>query len=126
MNPLLRLATLTATATTLGLTGCSTFSNTKPSMSIDQIMDEGFKGKESLAARLGENTATSADKQRMVYLTQQLALNKPPMGDLASWEDKTSQLSRAAVALADRLPDSIEAWRSAANCKACHSIHKPD
>lgn len=110
----------------LAISGCSTFSNTKPSMTIEEIMNDGFKGKTSLAARLGENTASEADKMRMVYLTQQLALNPPPKGDQASWEDKTARLNRAAVALADKLPDSLETWRAAADCKACHSIHKPD
>jgi len=106
--------------------GCSTFSNTKPSLTVEQIMEEGFKGKQSLAARLGENMASDADKQRMVYLTQQLALNPPPKGDLGSWQEKTAKLNRAAIALADKLPDSLEVWRAAADCKACHSIHKPE
>jgi len=118
----LPLASLAAIA----LAGCSTFSNTKPAMTTEAIMEEGFKGKTSLAARLGENTASEADKMRMVYLTQQLALNQPTKGDKASWQEKTARLNRAAVALADKLPDSIEAWRAAVDCKACHSVHKPD
>ncbi|MBN8246877.1 MAG: hypothetical protein J0L84_05470 [Verrucomicrobia bacterium] len=118
---------LTSTAViAAALTGCSTFSNTKPALTTEQIMEEGFKGKTSLAARLSENTASDADKQRMVYLTQQLALNKPSKGDLGSWQEKTAKMNRAALALADKLPDSIELWRAASDCKACHSIHKPD
>lgn len=89
-------------------------------------MKEGFKGKGSMAARIGDNTASQADKMRMVYLTQQLALNKAPKGDAASWELKTAKLNRAAIGIQDNLPDSLEVWRAAADCKACHSIHKPD
>lgn len=123
--PLL-LAAPAAVLAFLAINGCSTFSNTKPSMTTEDIMKEGFKGKTSLAARLGENTASEADKMRMVYLTEQLELNQPPKGDKGSWESKTARLNRAAVALADKLPDSLEAWRAAADCKACHSVHKPD
>jgi len=121
-----RILITSAALVAVAFTGCSTFSNTKPSLTVDQVMDEGFKGKGSMAARLGENTATDADKQRMVYLTQQLALNQPPKGDPGSWEEKTAKLNRAAVALVDKLPDSLELWRAAVDCKACHSIHKPD
>ncbi len=113
-------------AALLALSGCSTFSNTKPSMTTEEIMEEGFKGKTSMAARLGENTASNADKMRMVYLTEQLELNAPPKGSHASWEEKTASLNRAAIALADNLPASLESWRAAADCKACHSVHKPD
>lgn len=123
-TPRILIATVTLAAA--ALTGCSTFSNTKPSLTVDQVMDEGFKGKGSMASRLGENTATDADKQRMVYLTQQLTLNQAPKGDTGSWEEKTAKLNRAAIALADKLPDSLELWRAASDCKACHSLHKPD
>jgi len=126
MNRFLPIAAPAAALTLLAISGCSSFSNTKPAMTTEAIMEEGFKGKTSLAARLGENTASEADKMRMVYLTQQLALNEPTKGDKASWQDKTARLNRAAVALADKLPDSIEAWRAAVDCKACHSVHKPD
>jgi len=89
-------------------------------------MEEGFKGKTSVAARLSENMGTQAEKVRMVYLTQQLALNKPTKGDTASWAQKTSELNRAAVALESNAPDSLVSWKAAADCKKCHSMHKPD
>ena len=120
------LLALLPVAAALTFSGCSSFSSTKPSMSIEDIMKEGFKGKGSMAARIGDNTASQADKMRMVYLTQQLALNKAPKGDAADWELKTAKLNRAAIGIQDKLPDSLEAWRAAVDCKACHSAHKPD
>ncbi len=105
-------------------TGCS--STPKPALTAEQVMEEGFKGKTSIAARLGENMGTQADKMRMVYLTQQLALNKAPKGDAASWSEKTAALNRAAVALESNAPDALSTWKAAADCKKCHSIHKPD
>jgi hypothetical protein len=106
------------------LAGCS--STPKPELTIEQVMEEGFKGKTSLAARLSENMGTQAEKTRMVYLTQQLALNTPPKGDMASWSAKTAELNRAAVALESNTPNALATWKAAADCKKCHSVHKPD
>jgi hypothetical protein len=58
-------------------------------------------------------------------LVGQLALNKPPVGDLASWTQKTKALHEAAIALSKRQPGAMESWNTAVNCKACHSAHKP-
>jgi hypothetical protein len=109
----------------LGLAaGCST--TPKLELTSEQVMEEGFKGKTSIAARLSENMGTEADKMRMVYLTQQLALNQPPRGDLASWTQKTTALNLAAVALERNSPDALVTWKAAVDCKKCHSLHKPD
>lgn len=106
-------------------TGCSTMAK-KPAMTSEQIMEEGFKGKTSLAARLSEDKGTQADKMRMVYLTQQLALNTPPKGDAANWSKLTKDLNLAAVALESNAPGALSTWKAAVNCKQCHSAHKPD
>ena len=88
-------------------------------------MNEGFKGKTSIAAQMSDNFATEAQKMRMVYLTQQLALNQPPQGSQDSWVEKTTALNQAAVLEESGAPGALEAWKSASDCKACHSVHKP-
>lgn len=110
----------------LGLVAAGCSSRSKPSLTIAEIMDEGFKGRTSMASRLSENMGTEADKMRMAYLTQQLALNAPPKGDVDHWVKKTSELNRAAVALESNRPEGLALWRAASDCKQCHSIHKPD
>ncbi|MBN9693220.1 MAG: hypothetical protein J0M24_23505 [Verrucomicrobia bacterium] len=125
MHPSLLAKSLSLTVVLMGFAaGCST--TPKPELTSEQIMEEGFKGKTSLAARLSENMGTQADKMRMVYLTQQLALNQPPKGDLASWTEKTTALTLAAVALEKGSPDALVSWKAAADCKKCHTAHKPD
>lgn len=121
-HTLLAIAVLTAFAA-----GCaSTASQSKPSLSIEQIMEDGFKGKESLCARISKGQGNEADFKKMAFLTKELALNKAPKGDLASWTEKTKALQAAAESLAAGKPGALDGFKSAVNCKACHSVHKPD
>lgn len=107
------------------LTGCSTYSS-KPKYTTEQIMEQGFKGKESPAARVGRGEGTAADFKLLAELSASLPLNAPPKGDAASWKEKSTALAKAGKDLAAGKPGALEAWKSASNCKACHSAHKPD
>lgn len=115
-------------ALTLVAAGCASSSSsaTKPSLSIEHIMEDGFKGKESLSARIAKGQGTAEDFKKMAFLTKELALNQPPKGDLASWTEKTRALKAAADDLVAGKAGAIDAYKSAVNCKACHSVHKPD
>jgi len=115
-----------AAAFIAAVSGCSTPSATKPTLSVEQIMEDGFKGKESLSARISKGQGTDADFKKMAYLTKELALNKPSKGDLTSWTEKTRALQAAAESLAAGKPGALDGFKTAVNCKACHSVHKPD
>jgi cytochrome c556 len=104
--------------------GCSI--RAKPEKTTKAIMEQGFKGKESLAARISQGQGSDADHLQMVELTRQLALNRPEKGNRASWRAKTDALYAAAVNLSARQPGAVDAWKTAVNCKACHSEHKAD
>ena len=116
------------------LVGCTSSGfGGKPSKNIEEIMETGFKGKDpalkgadSVAGRIRSGTASEADLQLMVDLTRQLTRNKPPKGELASWTAKTSALHAAAKDLAAHKVGALDGWKEAVNCKACHSVHKPD
>jgi hypothetical protein len=114
----------TLLAAALAIVGCSTAP--KAAKSIEQVMEEGFEGKESLCAKVSKGQGSAQDLETMVGLTYQLTLNTPPKGDLASWTEKTTALHAAAKALAAGAPGAADQWKSAVNCKACHSVHKPD
>lgn len=88
--------------------------------------DPSLKGADTIAGRIGAGTASESDLQQMVELTRDLARNKPPKGELASWTEKTTALKVAANLLAAHQPGAIDAWKAAASCKACHSLHRPD
>ena len=106
--------------------GCASHSKSKASLSIEQIMEDGFKGKTSLSARISKGQGNEDDFKKMAFLTKELALNHPPKGDLASWTEKTTALKAAADSLVDGKPGALDGFKTAVNCKACHSVHKPD
>ena len=108
----------------VGSVGCSI--HAKPDIKTPQIMKDGFKGKESLSARIAQGQGADADFMRMVELTRQLALNTPPKGSAQSWRTKTDALYAAAVNLTSRKPGAVDEWKVASDCKACHSVHKKD
>lgn len=118
------LVTTSFAVAVLALAGCAT--HPKASKNIEQVMEEGFEGKQSLCARVSKGEASAKDLETMVGLTYQLTLNTPPKGDLHSWTEKTTALHAAAKALAAGNPGAADQWKSAVNCKACHSVHKPD
>ncbi len=98
----------------------------KPKHSIKEVMEQGFKGKTSAAARVGKGEDTKDDFKLLAELTRDLPLNTPEMGDAKAWKTKTTALAAAAKALADGKAGALEQWKEAANCKACHTDHKPE
>jgi len=98
----------------------------KPKHSIKEVMEQGFKGKTSAAARVGKGEGTKDDFKLLAELTRDLPLNTPEMGDAKAWKTKATALATAAKALADGKVGALEQWKEAANCKACHTDHKPE
>lgn len=119
-----RIVATVALAAAAVVAGCSI--HAKPDKKTKQVMEEGFKGKDSMSARIAQGQGSDADFLKMVELTRQLALNRPPKGDLLSWRNKTDALYAAAVNLTAHKPGAVDAWKAAVNCKECHSVHKPD
>lgn len=90
---------------------------------IAEVMKEAMKG--GLCKKVASGKADKAEKERLVVLFKALAANKPPQGDAESWKAKTGALVEAATAA---LKDDKEAGKklgAAANCAACHKVHKP-
>ena len=93
---------------------------------IEKVMEDGFKGKESIAAKIGKGEASDADKKKMAELVAKLIGTKPPQGDAKAWVDKIAKLDVAAKAIAAGKADAAELWKAASNCKACHKDYKPE
>lgn len=93
---------------------------------IKDVMKEGFKGKESIAAKIGKGEASDAEKKKMAELVAKLIGTKPPQGDAKGWTDRIGKLDVAAKAIAAGKSDAAELWKAAANCKSCHTDHKPE
>lgn len=112
-------------ASLLVTAGCASYGK-KPRYTTHEAMEQGFKGKESAAARVGKGEGTQSDFKLLANLTRDLPLDTPPKGDAVSWKEKSTALANAAQALAKGKPGALEQWKTAANCKACHTAHKPD
>lgn len=97
-----------------------------PKLSIEEVMEKANKGRTSLFNRIVDGQGTPEDFKQLVAYYENLPGAEPPKGDKASWKEKTEVLLAAAKGVAAGKPNAIEALKTAGNCKACHSVHKPD
>ena len=98
----------------------------KPKYDNKEIMKQAHKGDVSIFNKVQKGTSTAADHAKLLELYKALAANKPPKGDQKSWDAKTGALVKAAEALNKGTPNAKAQLKTAANCKACHTAHKPD
>ena len=118
------LATLTLGA----LGGLATYraaDSDKPKYSIEEIMDKAHKGKQnSLLSKVVGGKANADQKKELLSLYQDLAKNKPEKGSQDDWKKRTSALVSAAKEAVDGKPGAGPKIAKAANCKACHTLHR--
>jgi hypothetical protein len=98
----------------------------KPKYDSKEVMKQAHKGDVSIFNKVQKGTSTAADHAKLLELYKALAANKPPKGDQKSWDEKTGALVKAAEALQKGTPNAKAQLKTAANCKACHTAHKPD
>jgi len=94
--------------------------------SVQDVMEAANEGKNSLYERVSGGKGTPEEARKLSNLYQALPGLKPPKGDAKSWKEKATALATAAKEVADKKPGGLEKLKAAANCKACHGIHKPD
>jgi hypothetical protein len=95
----------------------------QPGASTKAVMKRVFKG--PLNRKVAGGKASEKEKKELLELFQALAKNKPPRGDAESWKKKNAALVSAAKAMIKGEKDAGKALTKAANCKNCHSKHKP-
>ena len=109
----------------VSVVGCAEMRN-HPKLAVKEVMEQGFKGDQSMIKRVLSGQGSSADHQLLVSLTRELTLNTPSRGESTSWHDKTAALYAAAQSVATGQAGGMDSLKAAANCKACHSAHKPE
>jgi hypothetical protein len=101
----------------------------KPKFDIETIMEKAHGQDQTkvdgLLKKVLEDKANKDEKQMLLDLYKDLALNKPPKGDPKSWKEKTDALVTAAQAVVADAKDSKDKMKMAANCEACHKAHQP-
>jgi cytochrome c556 len=98
----------------------------KPKYTVKEVMKALHKGDDAIAKKVAKGEGMHEDYMKLVQYYTALPLNEPPKGDAASWKAKTTALLDAAKALHEGKPGALDQYKQAVNCKACHSVHKPD
>jgi hypothetical protein len=94
-------------------------------LTIKKIMLEGHKGEQAPIQTVLSGKADEALLKKFLTYYEFMAAQKPEHGDAASWTAKTTALVDATKGVIAKKDGSVEALKSAINCKACHTIHKP-
>lgn len=84
------------------------------------------KGVDPVSKKAADGKATAEEIQQLVEAYAKMAKSVPPKGEAASWREKTAKLHAASKELQAGKLTGLEKFREAVNCKACHSVHKPD
>ncbi|MSU35224.1 MAG: hypothetical protein EXS36_08935 [Pedosphaera sp.] len=84
------------------------------------------KGTDPTCKKASNGEASKDELKKLVAGYKIMCSAKPPKGDAASWKEKTTKLLAAAQGLEKGGADALAKYKEAVNCKACHSVHKPD
>ena len=80
--------------------------------------------KDGLCKKVASGKGEEGDAEKLLKLFTAMSKLDPPKGDAASWKAKTDALVAAAKDCVDGKEGATKALGAAANCKACHSVHK--
>ena len=100
-------------------TACNLLDGGRPSMKT--VMQEGFKGDDSLLKKIIEERAAKHEKELFVTYVETLPGFAPKKG--TGWSKKATAVVRAAKAIRDGSED-LDALKKATNCRSCHEPHK--
>ena len=125
MRSLKLVLVATLTLSLVGLSGVFTTAQEKkadPKFKIADVMKEAMKG--GLCTKVAEGKASKEEMTTLVEMFTALGQNTPPKGEAASWKEKTSALVAAAKECVDKKEGAGDKLKKAANCMACHSVHR--
>lgn len=116
-----------ATGMALGLfNSLSVLAADAPKYTVQEVMQALHKGEVNVGKTVLQGQGTPQDLKKLVEYYTSLPQQKPPQGDEEEWKERTTRLLTAAKNLEAGKPGAAEEYKTAANCKACHSKHKPD
>jgi len=94
-------------------------------MTIKEVMEKAHKGKESPVQTVIAGKADEKMLKEFLGYYKAMGDEKPPKGTEADWKKRTAALVDATQALIDKKPNAQAAFKTAVDCKACHTAHKP-
>jgi hypothetical protein len=113
----------------LCLFSTSVFADSKDEEIIKDVMKKYHKapqGQDNVAKKASMGKASPEELKALVEGYEKMAKTHPPKGDEASWKEKNTKLLAAAKALQKGDANGVTLYKEASNCKACHSVHRPD
>jgi hypothetical protein len=90
--------------------------------SLEDVMKQGMKG--GLVAKVASGQASKEEKETFLHMVQDMAKQEPHKGDAESWKTLNAELVAAAEDAVAGKPTAGSRLKQAANCKACHELHK--
>jgi hypothetical protein len=96
----------------------------KEDSAIGKVMKDHFKGDTSDIKKAAKGELDKEKTAALLAAVKTLGPAKPQKGDAASWKEKTDALTAALEKLEKGDAKAGEAVKAAANCKACHDVHK--
>ena len=94
-----------------------------PKYKIKDVMKKAFKG--PLIKKVASGDASDEEKKELHAMLVSISKQEPPKGEADSWKELTTALVKAGKMAVDGDEGAAAALKKAANCKACHSKHKP-
>jgi hypothetical protein len=94
----------------------------KPKYTTKDVMKKAMKG--PLLKKVAEGGASDEEKKELYEMLVALGKNEPKKGEAESWKTLTAALEKAGKAAVDGQADAGEQLTKAADCKACHNLHK--
>ena len=77
------------------------------------------------APTVAKGDASDEEKKELHAMLVSMSKNKPPKGEQEAWDKLTAALVKAGKAAVEGDGKAAGMLKKAANCKACHSVHKP-
>jgi len=96
----------------------------KQEMTVKQVMKDKMKGDTSAIKKAIKGELSKEEVSSLLAAVKTMIDNKPPKGDEASWKEKCDALVSACEKLEKGEAGAGDAVKAAANCKACHDVHK--
>ena len=98
----------------------------KPKHSIKEVMKNAHGGgAKSLLKQVTSGQASQEDQLKLLDYYISLVENKPPKGDMESWQTLAGKAALAAAKVAVGRDGAAAELNVATNCVACHKVHKP-
>ncbi len=99
----------------------------------DDVIEEAMKkfhkapdGVDTISKKVSNKEASPQELADILKSYEAMATVTPPRGPKSSWDEKCQALISAVKKIQAGDATGVSAYKKAVNCKACHTLHKPN